>query len=419
MKNFICLLIVGLVLITQSLNAQWIQSSKSIDIYFSFAAIPNHVGGTNLFAGSGYHGVYLSTDNGTNWTLIHQDAAIGQVRALAVSDTNLYAAEFSVYHSSNSGISLTSTTLKNIDAAAIAINDTNVFVGTYNLGIYRSSIKGKSWTAVNSGLTDSALYITGLFASGKNLFAGTWGRGAFRSTNNGESWSEVNNGMVNHVHCFADSPNGTSGTNLFAGTFFGEGVYLSTDNGNSWTAMSNGLTNKNIRCLAVSPNGADGVYLFAGTWKGGVFLSTDNGAHWIEFNTGLSNKSVVNGLFVSGSYLFAGTDDGIWRRPLSDAFPTSAEQINADNTSGGFRLEQNYPNPFSSLTSIQFQIPVPSKVTLKVYDILGKEVATLVDEKKSLGMYKVNFEPKGLVSGMYYYRMQVGDFVQTKKLAIK
>jgi len=83
-----------------------------------------------------------------------------------------------------------------------------------------------------------------------------------------------------------------------------------------------------------------------------------------------------------------------------------------------FILEQNYPNPFNPSTVISWQSPVGSHQTLKVYDLLGNEVATLVDEYKTAGSYEVEFSAKGLTSGIYFYRLQASDFVETKKLML-
>jgi hypothetical protein len=82
------------------------------------------------------------------------------------------------------------------------------------------------------------------------------------------------------------------------------------------------------------------------------------------------------------------------------------------------RLDQNYPNPFNPSTHIRYELPVASKVRLVVYDMLGREVSTLVNERKDAGVHEVMFNGGGLSSGVYFYRAQVGDFVQTKKLVI-
>jgi N-acetylneuraminic acid mutarotase len=83
-----------------------------------------------------------------------------------------------------------------------------------------------------------------------------------------------------------------------------------------------------------------------------------------------------------------------------------------------FILEQNYPNPFNSTTAIHYSIPQRSNVTLKVYDILGNEVVTLVNEEKEQGVYTVNFDANNLASGMYLYRIQAGSFIDTKKMIL-
>ncbi|MBE0570027.1 MAG: T9SS type A sorting domain-containing protein [Ignavibacteriaceae bacterium] len=86
---------------------------------------------------------------------------------------------------------------------------------------------------------------------------------------------------------------------------------------------------------------------------------------------------------------------------------------------GDFKLEQNYPNPFNPSTKISWQSPVSSWQTLKVYDMLGREVATLVDEYRPAGSYEVEFSAKsGLKSGVYFYTLRAGEFVQTKKMIL-
>ena len=83
-----------------------------------------------------------------------------------------------------------------------------------------------------------------------------------------------------------------------------------------------------------------------------------------------------------------------------------------------FSLKQNYPNPFNPTTTINFSIPKTSFVTLKVYDVLGKEIATLVNEEKHAGNYNVKFKANGLPSGIYFYRIIAGEYSQTRKMII-
>ncbi len=81
-----------------------------------------------------------------------------------------------------------------------------------------------------------------------------------------------------------------------------------------------------------------------------------------------------------------------------------------------FTLLQNYPNPFNPTTKIRWQSPISSHQTLKIYDLLGREVATLVNEFKPAGSYEINFDASNLSSGVYYYQLRAGDFIEIKKM---
>ncbi|MCJ7555224.1 MAG: T9SS type A sorting domain-containing protein, partial [Ignavibacteriaceae bacterium] len=83
-----------------------------------------------------------------------------------------------------------------------------------------------------------------------------------------------------------------------------------------------------------------------------------------------------------------------------------------------FRLEQNFPNPFNSFSVIKYSIPNSSKVIIKVFDVLGTEIETLINEEKPLGTYELNWNAANLPSGVYFYRLQAGDFVQTRKMIL-
>jgi hypothetical protein len=83
-----------------------------------------------------------------------------------------------------------------------------------------------------------------------------------------------------------------------------------------------------------------------------------------------------------------------------------------------FSLEQNYPNPFNPTTTFGYSIPIQSKVVIKVFDILGNEVATLLDEEKSVGTYELTWNAANLSSGIYFYQLKAGEFVSTKKMIL-
>ncbi|MCB9248250.1 MAG: T9SS type A sorting domain-containing protein [Ignavibacteriales bacterium] len=94
------------------------------------------------------------------------------------------------------------------------------------------------------------------------------------------------------------------------------------------------------------------------------------------------------------------------------------------NLSAQFELSQNYPNPFNPTTIIKYSVPnvvsnfSSNNVELKVYDVLGREIKTLVNQKQKAGNYEVSFDTKELSSGVYFYRLQSGDFIQTKKMML-
>ena len=83
-----------------------------------------------------------------------------------------------------------------------------------------------------------------------------------------------------------------------------------------------------------------------------------------------------------------------------------------------FKLEQNYPNPFNPITKINWQMPARSQVTLKVYDVLGNEVASLVNEDKEAGYHSIDFDGGELPSGVYFYSLRAGNFIDTKNMIL-
>jgi hypothetical protein len=96
----------------------------------------------------------------------------------------------------------------------------------------------------------------------------------------------------------------------------------------------------------------------------------------------------------------------------------ASTDVNDANISYSFQLEQNYPNPFNPSTTISYSIPKAGHVSLKVYDMLGSEVATLIHENKSKGFYEVNFDASKLFSGVYIYQLRVNDYISSKKMIL-
>ena len=114
---------------------------------------------------------------------------------------------------------------------------------------------------------------------------------------------------------------------------------------------------------------------------------------------------------------------GLWRATIDKMliyfFPGSSTEIIAEDFAPkDFILYQNYPNPFNPSTMIKFRIADFGFVTLKIYDLLGNEVANLVNEEKSAGVYEVTFDASNLASGVYFYRLKTQDFITSKKLLL-
>ena len=118
---------------------------------------------------------------------------------------------------------------------------------------------------------------------------------------------------------------------------------------------------------------------------------------------------------MKGNSLFVPTGQGVFTRPLSEltAISPATNQIPSE-----FSLEQNYPNPFNPSTTIRYALPQRSHVTLTVFNTLGQQMAMLVNGEVEPGYHEVQFNASGLSSGVYFYRIHAGDFVQSKKLLL-
>jgi len=125
----------------------------------------------------------------------------------------------------------------------------------------------------------------------------------------------------------------------------------------------------------------------------------------------------VLSIFVNDSSVFAGMlRGGIWRARLSEVTAVRP-RINSAMPKF-FLLEQNYPNPFNPTTTIRYDIPKLSHVTLVIYDILGRQVEELVNGEKTPGSYQAVFNASNLPSDVYFYRLQAGTYHDTKKLLL-
>ena len=154
----------------------------------------------------------------------------------------------------------------------------------------------------------------------------------------------------------------------------------------------------------------------AGISGGGVCRSINNGSTWQAINSGLTFINNTSALAISPSgYIFAGTfARGVFR---SIGSTTSVDKF-VSYCPTHFELSQNFPNPFNPNTTIQYRISEKAHVILQIFDILGREVIRLVDKIEEPGNKSIIFDAKGLGSGVYFYRLQVGLTVETKKIML-
>ena len=297
--------------------------------------------GGRIFAGTYRAGLFLLTNNGSNWTRVNSKLNNQLVTDLIVDGTNIFeTTSTGIFLSTDSGANWTLTGLPVVTVTTFTLNESNIFAGTSNEGVFITSNNGAIWNQINNGLTNSN--INALTYSGSNVYAGTSGSGLFRSTNNGLNWVRVEYVLDDWIYTLA-----ANDTNVFAGSMYssvyrsrnngtfwnsigpgncmitalganGEnifvyaddpsfpscitGVYRSTNNGNDWTKV-NGLP-YNPKCFAF--NGSN---VFAGIGGTGIYISTDNGSNWTQVNNGLSDK-YVNSLVVIDTNVFAGTENG-------------------------------------------------------------------------------------------------------------
>ena len=425
-----------------------------------------------IYAGASGGGIYRSTDNGESWQQVGLTAVA--VKRIAINPLNgfIFTSVSGMARSTDSGFSWepTNNGLSDLDVRAITIkNDGTIFcgVGSWATGVvYRSTNNGNNWERSDNGLphhdvsgltfdaegnicvsidyngvhksTDNGITWSNIgdppggklaFNSLGDLFLASWGGGVWKLPHGDTVWVNITGSIYPYVDCI----------------FIGSNNYIyaaenrSTDNGATWTPLN--IPANNVYSYAENSEG----HLFCGTYNygGGVFRSTDYGETWEAINSGLPTQDVRCVAVDADDYLYAGP----WGYSLFKTItPTVTSVENERQIPLSFSLEQNYPNPFNPSTKIKYTIPQnpPSSpftkggsgdsrggfVILKVYDVLGNEIAILVNEEKAPGTYEVEFQSTlgshQLASQIYFYQLRAGDpsagsgqvYVQTKKMIL-
>jgi photosystem II stability/assembly factor-like uncharacterized protein len=412
-------LVISLFIVTAECNAQWVLTNRPQGVnilgIYSFA-----VDGETVYAGSDTstladHGgaVFVSTNSGMDWINSSTGIEGGEVRALTLSGDEVFAGTYGggVFISTDSGANWTGVNngLTSLFVWTLAISDSNIFAGTYGAGVFISSDNGTNWVGVNNGLTN--LNILSLVVSDTNIFAGTE-EGIFRSTDDGNNWTRIDDSSINSQYgefkCMA-----VTGSHIFVGSI--GGLFHSPDNGTNWSNVSSGLPYPWVMDIEIF-----NANVFALTNWGNISLSTDYGTSWSIINKGVID-TIISAFTVSDPYLFAdaGYGNGIMRCALSSILTGIYEKEGAGLLPSDIKLIQNYPNPFNLTTTIQFNLPKSSFVSLKVYDCFGRELNTLVNKFVVAGMHSVIFEANNLSSGLYIYKFQAGDLVEIRKMVIR
>ncbi|HEX7357423.1 MAG TPA: T9SS type A sorting domain-containing protein [Ignavibacteriaceae bacterium] len=386
-------------------SAQWTQTQLG-DAQIGYNIYSS---GTEVFAAT-LNGVYSTTDLGNPWFNIGLQNQL--VFDVITSGKYIIAATEGigpgVFRSSDHGNNWLNTAgIANQSVRAFAKNSSYVFACTWGGGIFRSSDDGANWQSV--GLTNKGF--RSIYAAGETIFCGA--DKIYSSTDNGNTWSDRQ----------LPWPAGDTWGFLFNnGILYAcdMGLYASTDMGDTWQ-LKYGITFDSLGNVADTKIFKDIISyqnkLIASVAFNSIMISYDDGNNWNSFDEGIMTDWTFSGLVIKGSYIWALRDffGNAYIRPLSDITEVENENIDSANS---FILNQNYPNPFNPTTKISYLLSESGNVTLKIYDVLGNEVATLVDEEKPAGEYQVEFDASGFSSGVYYYRLQTESYIETKKMIL-
>jgi ligand-binding sensor domain-containing protein len=402
----------------------------------------------HIYAGSNYwgRGMYKSTNNGFDWQVINNGIKNSFITSLTQAvDSTIWAGTWGngLFYSVNSGSDWNYAGMATKKVSSIELDyNNNIFIATSE-GLYFSSDNGTDWIDKSVGMPNRRF--EDLIIIDSSIYAGTFGNGLYKSSNNGNSWTKISYSLPSqtvyklaklneYLLCgtssgiYKTSDDGTSwelffsikpeaifvtsDDDIYVGTTY-DGAFLSRDKGQTWIS----LTGYGLLAGMVNTFGEDLVgNIYAGTYMVGVYVTLDDGNTWSKLNDGLPYLDIHAFLSSLDGYMYAGTIGGGLYRSIDPISSIKSGENNFNLES--FTLSQNYPNPFNPSTVISYQLPVIGFVTLKVYNILGREIATLVNEEKPAGEYKVEFNGNNLPSGIYFYQLKAGSFAEIRKMVL-
>ena len=284
---------------------------------------------------------------------------------------------------------------------------TGFFYGDHTgtrLSIFKTTNAGTTWDSTGQYYpTTSDGWNNAMFGLGNQIWIGTNSTSIAYTSNAGVNWSTQTVPVANTYAIWFNSA--TAG--MAAGA---SNIFQSSNSGTNWATVTSPLANN-----ATGLCGTGTEYWFT-TFSTLVYYTSNNGTTWSTQYTAPGSGSFrhITRSRTGSTIWGVRTDGGISRygAPLVGITPISIE------TPSAYSVSQNYPNPFNPTTKINFALPKSGLVTLKVYDMLGKEVAMLVNEVKNVGTYTVDFNGANLSSGIYFYKVSVNGFSDVKKMML-
>ncbi len=377
-----------------------------------------------------HEGIFCSNDGGESWISIRPplSASLQPVHVFLKLDNNRFiASQMTIrsdrslsgagpHYSHDGGNTWSQIVPRSAAWSLLALPDGRLFISEHGptslgFGVGVSADSGRSWVSMIAGLGVSPdIYSVRLTPNGAILASSFID--LFRLAPGDTTWSSLGLGILSPIWTALETPNGT----LFAVTGdywqLGNGIMHSTNGGSNWLHFNNGLTDFKVRDLVLDTDGR----LWAATVDSGVFVSPTADADWQPQNSGLDNLHVNDLVFGPSGRLYAGTEDGVYR---SEDLSITSVQTPKAPVPNKFDLEQNYPNPFNPTTKITYSIPQAGNIELKIFNLVGQEVRTLVKTFQRSGSYTVAFDAANLASGVYIYRLRInGQFQQNKKMLL-
>ena len=331
--------------------------------------------GNRLFAGTHRHGVFETSDEGNEWL----ERSTGLSKSFAVT--------------------------------SLSIRNGILYAGTSGNGIFTFDLSSGSpeWIPFRNGLPDNtgAWDINTLYNNDGILVSGAGQSGyVYLNQPGSDHWYENQFGEMVQVGLGMWALTGTNNALVGAAT---NGLYSSSGSGSTWKYFNPQVGIIAPACLA---GYKEKVYAALTKLTFGTFIfSTANGGEEWQFEENLPGILTYD-FAAFGDRLYSASYNGLWYKSLT---PTG---IDDDITPADFVLYQNYPNPFNPSTTIKYSVPVRNHVSLRVYDLLGREITTLVNETKEKGTHSVDFNANNISSGVYIYKLTAGESTFSKKLVV-